>query len=62
LRIIEAVARCILWIDEMEKAMSRGGLDGGTSDRVFGTVLTWMAEKNAPCFVVATANDISTTT
>jgi SpoVK/Ycf46/Vps4 family AAA+-type ATPase len=59
LRIVEAVAPCILWIDEMEKAMSRGGLDGGTSDRVFGGLLTWMAEKTAPCFVVATANDIS---
>jgi SpoVK/Ycf46/Vps4 family AAA+-type ATPase len=59
LRIVEAVAPCIVWIDELEKAMSRGGLDGGTSDRVFGTILTWMAEKTAPCFVVATANDIS---
>jgi SpoVK/Ycf46/Vps4 family AAA+-type ATPase len=59
LRLAETVAPCILWIDELEKAMARGGLDGGTSDRVFGTLLTWMAEKTAPCFVVATANDIS---
>jgi hypothetical protein len=50
---------CILWIDEVEKALAHGGLDSGTSTRVFGTVLTWMQEKKAPVFVVATANDIS---
>lgn len=59
LRLAETVAPCIVWIDEMEKALAQGGLDGGTSQRVFGTILTWMAEKTAPCFVVATANDIS---
>ena len=59
LRLAETVAPCILWIDEMEKGLSQGGADGGTSTRVFGTILTWMAEKTAPCFVVATANDIS---
>jgi SpoVK/Ycf46/Vps4 family AAA+-type ATPase len=59
LRLAETVAPCIVWIDEMEKALSQGGLDGGTSLRVFGSVLTWMSEKTVPCFVVATANDIS---
>ena len=59
LQLAETVAPCILWIDEMEKAFASGGLDGGTSTRVFGTILTWMQEKTAPCFVVATANDIS---
>jgi SpoVK/Ycf46/Vps4 family AAA+-type ATPase len=59
LRLAEAVAPCVLWIDELEKSLSHGGLDSGTSDRVFGTLLTWMQEKTAPCFVVATANDIS---
>lgn len=59
LRIAETVAPCILWIDEMEKALASGGLDGGTSTRVFGTILTWMQEKTSPCFVVATANDTS---
>jgi SpoVK/Ycf46/Vps4 family AAA+-type ATPase len=58
LQMAETVAPCILWIDEMEKAFASGGLDGGTSTRVFGTILTWMQEKTAPCFVVATANDI----
>ena len=59
LQLAETVAPCVLWIDEMEKAFLAGGLDGGTSKRVFGTILTWMQEKTAPCFVVATANDIS---
>jgi SpoVK/Ycf46/Vps4 family AAA+-type ATPase len=60
LRLAETVAPCILWIDEMEKALAHGSSDSGTSTRVFGTILTWMQEKIAPCFVVATANDIST--
>jgi hypothetical protein len=59
LQLAETVAPCILWIDEIEKAFSFGGSDGGVSKRVFGTILTWMQEKTAPCFVVATANDIS---
>lgn len=61
LQLAETVAPCVLWIDEMEKAFAHaGGNDGGTSVRVFGTILTWMQEKTSPCFVVATANDIST--
>jgi SpoVK/Ycf46/Vps4 family AAA+-type ATPase len=59
LHLAETIAPCIVWIDEMEKALSHGGLDSGTSTRVFGTILTWMQEKTAPVFVVATANDIS---
>jgi SpoVK/Ycf46/Vps4 family AAA+-type ATPase len=59
LKLAETVAPCIVWIDEMEKAFSFGGFDGGTSKRVFGTILTWMQEKTTPCFVIATANDIS---
>lgn len=59
LKIAETVAPCIIWIDEMEKGLAHGGLDSGTSQRVFGAILTWMQEKTAPCFVVATANDIS---
>jgi len=59
LRLAETLAPCIVWIDEMEKALAHGGLDSGTSTRVFGTILTWMQEKTVPCFVVATANDIS---
>lgn len=61
LKISEAVAPCVLWIDELEKAIGGGGgeLDGGTSARVFGTLLTWMQETKEPVYVVATANDIS---
>ena len=59
LQLAETVVPCILWIDEIEKAFAFGGSDGGVSKRVFGTILTWMQEKTAPCFVVATANDIS---
>jgi SpoVK/Ycf46/Vps4 family AAA+-type ATPase len=59
LHLAETVAPCIVWIDEIEKALAHGGSDSGTSTRVFGTLLTWMQEKTAPCFVVATANDIT---
>ena len=60
LSLAETVAPCVVWIDEMEKGLSHhGSLDGGTSTRVFGSILTWMQEKTSPCFVVATANDIS---
>jgi AAA+ superfamily predicted ATPase len=59
LRLAETCSPAILWIDEVEKALAAGGLDGGTSTRVFGTILTWMQEKTAPVFVVASANDIS---
>ncbi len=59
IRTAEALAPCVLWIDEIEKGFGgRGELDGGTSKRVFATFLTWMQEKKAPVFVVATANDI----
>jgi SpoVK/Ycf46/Vps4 family AAA+-type ATPase len=59
LQVAGAVAPCVLWLDEMEKSLAHGGQDAGTSTRVFGTILTWMQEKTVPCFVVATANDIS---
>lgn len=56
----EAVAPCVLWIDEIEKGLNTGGgeKDGGTNARVFSTILTWMQEKTKPVFVVATANNI----
>jgi len=59
----EAIAPCVLWIDEIEKGFSgsksSGSTDGGTSSRVLGSFLSWMQEKTAPVFVVATANDVS---
>lgn len=56
----EAMAPCILWIDEIEKGLSGGpgSTDGGTSARVLGTFLSWMQEKTSMVFIVATANDI----
>jgi AAA+ superfamily predicted ATPase len=59
LAIAATVSPCVLWIDELEKGFSSGDLDGGTSQRVFGTILTWMQEKTDPVFVVATANDVT---
>ncbi len=55
----EAMAPCVLWIDEIDKGFGGDSRsDGGTSQRVLGTVLTWMAEKTSAVFVVATANGI----
>lgn len=59
LQLAETVAPCIIWIDEIEKALSIGDGDGGTSMRVFGNILSWMQDKTAPVFIVATANDIT---
>ncbi len=60
LQTAEAVAPSILWVDEIEKGLvglnSTG--DSGVSTRIFGTFLTWMQEKQAPVFVIATANNI----
>jgi hypothetical protein len=61
--VAESVAPAILWVDEIDKAFagsqSSGMTDGGTTARVFGTFITWLSEKSAPVFVVATANDVS---
>ena len=59
LRLAETVSPCVLWIDEIEKGLSTGSGDGGTSMRVFATMLSWMQEKTKPVFVVATANNIA---
>jgi len=56
----EQLAPCVLWIDEIEKgvAADAGDGDGGVSRRVLGYLLTWMAERTAPVFLVATANQV----
>ena len=61
LKTAEAVAPSILWVDEIEKSLSgmNSSGDSGTSSRIFGTFLNWMQDKNAPVFVIATANNIS---
>ncbi|MCA1978165.1 MAG: AAA family ATPase [Thiobacillus sp.] len=53
------MAPCLLWMDEIEKGLAAGDADDGVSQRVLGTLLTWMNERDNPVFVVATANDIS---
>jgi SpoVK/Ycf46/Vps4 family AAA+-type ATPase len=62
IQLAEALSPCVLWIDEIDKAFAGadGRGDSGTTNRVFGTFLTWMAEKTSPVFVVATANNIRT--
>jgi len=57
----ERMAPVILWIDEIEKGFASAAslsTDGGLSKRMFGTLLTWMQERTAPVFLIATANDI----
>lgn len=58
LKMAEQMAPCVLWMDEIEKGLASGDHDGGVSQRVLGTLLTWMAERKAPVFLVATANAI----
>lgn len=55
----ELMAPCVLWMDEIEKGLAIGEHDDGTSQRVLGTLLTWMAERESLVFTVATANDVS---
>ena len=59
LKTAEAMAPCVLWIDEIEKGIAAADSDGGTSRRLQATLLTWMAERHQAVFMVATANDIS---
>ena len=61
IRLAEAIAPCVLWIDELEKAFAGIGSQNGNevTTRLFGTFLTWMQEKTSPAFVLATANDIT---
>ncbi|MEO1742626.1 MAG: AAA family ATPase, partial [Cyanobacteria bacterium J06629_9] len=60
IQLAEALAPCVLWIDEIDKAFAGadGRGDSGTTSRVFGTFITWLSEKTSPVFVVATANNI----
>ena len=62
LQVAEAISPCVLWIDEIEKALAGSNgtndRDGGTTVRIFGSLLTWMQEKKETVFVVATANSV----
>ena len=59
-KVAEAIAPCVVWLDEIEKALSGAGgeHDGGTTSRVIGSILTFMQETTAPIYWVATANDV----
>lgn len=64
--VAAAMAPCVLWIDEIEKAFASAGAgaegarsDGGLSQRMFGQLLTWMQDHKDPVFLVATANDVT---
>ena len=61
LKIADAMAPCVLFVDELEKALSgvNGSGDSGVSARLFGTLLTWMSDHESDVFVVATSNDIA---
>lgn len=61
-RVIEAIGRCVVWFDELEKALAgatQGAADGGVSSDALGGVLSWMQDRTGEAFVVATANDVS---
>ena len=58
LETAEIMSPCVLWIDEIEKGISVSENDAGTSQRILGSMLTWMAENEKPVFIVATSNDI----
>ncbi len=59
LQLAEVMSPCVLWLDELEKGMGPDSSDNGVSQRMLGTLLTWMAEKKQSVFIVATSNDIS---
>lgn len=61
-RVAEAIGRCVLWFDEIEKALEgaiSGGADGGVSGDQLGAILTWMQERKSEAFIIMTANDVS---
>lgn len=63
LKLAEAIAPCVVWIDEVDKGLAgssgSGANDSGVTKRVFGTIITWMQERKCPVFLVATANDVT---
>jgi SpoVK/Ycf46/Vps4 family AAA+-type ATPase len=58
LHTAEIMSPCVLWLDEIEKGLATGHDESGTARRVLGALLTWMAERTADVFLVATANDV----
>ena len=61
IQILESLGQCVLWLDEIEKALAGSSGpqgDGGVASDALGTILSWMQERTCPVFVVATANDV----
>jgi SpoVK/Ycf46/Vps4 family AAA+-type ATPase len=58
LALADMMSPCVLWLDEIEKGLGTDSNDNGVSQRILGTLLTWMSERTTPVFMVATANDI----
>jgi SpoVK/Ycf46/Vps4 family AAA+-type ATPase len=63
IHVAEAIAPCIVWIDELDKGLagskSSRATDGGTSARLFGSLISWMQERSSAVFIIATANDVT---
>jgi SpoVK/Ycf46/Vps4 family AAA+-type ATPase len=59
LKLADMMSPCVLWLDEIEKGISTSQGDAGISQRILGTLLTWMSERESMAFIVATSNDIS---
>ena len=61
IKTIEAIGKCVLIIDEIEKSLSNDAVSGrgdtGVSSRVFGTFLSWLNDRKNPAFIVATTNN-----
>jgi SpoVK/Ycf46/Vps4 family AAA+-type ATPase len=58
LKAADSMAPCVLWLDEIEKALASNSADNGESRRLLGALLTWMSERTSRVFIVATSNDI----
>ena len=62
LKIADAMDKCVIFVDELDKALSgvagSGQNDSGVSSRLFGTLLSWMQDHTTNVFVVATANSV----
>src|SRR5688500_17787417 len=63
LRVADAMSPCVLFVDELEKALagaaSSGSTDSGVSARLFGSLLTWLSDHTSDVFFVGTSNDVS---
>lgn len=60
-KVVEAIGRCVVWFDEIEKALqgaTSGSADGGVSSDALGSLLSWMQERQGEAFVIATANNV----